>query len=158
MKTPTKIEQQLAVLATEQSKLFKQLETQRANKQFMCGCGKMHRVKSCTLIQSHYYVRPSGCTDGDYWSMGEMQIVCPDTDNKNRLFFNNYDIDWSLRDHYVHNAGDQFRRRYKSLFKEVIDDYEKDKREWWNNYYIDKNHEKFGLHVEGRDYKTYGKK
>jgi hypothetical protein len=154
----TKVEQRLAVLATEQSKLLKQLDTQRANKQFKCGCGKMHRIKNCAVIQDHWYTRPSGCTDGDYWNEGELQVICPDTDKKNRLFFDNYDVEWDKRSHYTHNAGQQFSRIYKQLFKEVFDDYKKDQREWWNNHYFDENHMKFGLHVRGRDYKTYGKK
>lgn len=154
----TKVEQRLAELATEQSLLEQKLEIQRANKQFKCGCGKMHRIKNCIVIQAHYYVPPSGCTDGAYWAQTELQIICPDTDKKNRLLFSNHDINWRDRSAYRHNAEEQFKRIYKELFKEVIDDHEKDTRQWWNNFYIDKNHKKFGLHIEGRDYATYGKK
>lgn len=154
----TKVEKKLAALNKERAKLSNQLTSQRSNKQFRCGCGKMHRIKNCTLIQTHWYVSPLGCTEGDYWKTGEMQVVCPDTDNKNRLFFDNYDVDWSKRADLEYSAEMQFRYRYTSLFKEVVEDYGKDKREWWNNRYFDKNHEKFGLTVKGRDYSTYGKK
>lgn len=154
----TKIEQRLATLATEQQKLRQQLETQRSNKQFKCVCGKMHRIKNCVVIQTHWYVPPSGCTEGAYWKQSELQIVCPDTDIKNRLLFSNHDVDWHYQQDYRYNAGEQFKQMYKQLFKEVIDDYKKDTRQWENNFYIDKNHKKFGLHVVGRDYKTYGKK
>jgi hypothetical protein len=151
----TKVEQRLAELAIEEKKLLKKLETQRANKQFKCGCGKMHKIKDCVAIQTHYYVPPSGCTDGAYWSDSEMQVICPITDKKSRLMFNNNDVDWTARQSYGYNAYLQFKYIYLKLFKEVIQDYEKDERLWWNNYYFDRNHEKFGLHIIGRD---YGKK
>lgn len=154
----TKIEQRLAVLATEQQKLEQQLETQRANKQIRCVCGKMHRIKNCVVIQTHYYVPPSGCTDGAYWGEGELNVICPDVDIKNRLLFSNNDVNWRERNDYKYNAQDQFKCIYKKLFKEVVDDYKEDTRKWINNYYIDQSHKKFGLCVEGRDYKTYGKK
>lgn len=146
----TKIELQLVEIREKEKNLIGLLEKQRANKQFRCGCGKMHRIKDCVVIQDHYYVPPSGCTDGAYWTPTELQIICPDTDNKNRLLFN---IDCTSQHHFEYNASDQFKLMYKHLFKEVIDDYKKDKRQWWNNFYIDKHPEKFGLCVKGRKYK-----
>lgn len=152
------IKARLAKLIAEHSELLKKMDEKKANLRFRCGCGRTHRIKDCVAIQTHWYTSPSGCTGGDYWNIGEMQIICPVTDVKNRCMFNNYDVDWTKRDDYAYNAEKQFRSQYKGLFKEVIDDYDKDKRGWWNNFYFDDNHKKFNLYVEGRDYKTYGKK
>ena len=136
----------------EISELTMKLSEKRANLKFKCGCGKLHKIKDCVVIQSHWYTRPSGCSDGDYWNEGELQIICPATDVKNRAMFSNYDVAYENRNRYAYNAEKQFSRIYKPLFKAVIDDYNKDKRNFWNIHYFDENHKKFGLHVEGRNY------
>lgn len=153
----TKIEQRLEEIEKEKSTLVAALKKQKALKQFKCGCGKMHRIKDCKVIQTHWYTSSSGCSRGDYWNEGELRIICPDTYVRNRLLFDTYDVEWEKRSHYDYNAGKQFSRIYKELFKEVIEDYSTDKSNWVNNYYIDINHEKFGLCVKGRDYKAYKK-
>lgn len=130
--------------------LLKELDRQRGNKRFLCGCGKRHSIKDCVAIQTHWYTSPSGCNEGDYWNTGEIQIVCPVTDNKNRILFRDHP-DWSLRKHYDYSAAMQFSSLYPKLFKEIIQDYDKDKRPWWNNDYFDTHRETFHLHVKGVD-------
>ena len=71
-------------------KLIIQVEKQRANKQFRCCCGSMHKIKDCVAIQTHWYTEPSGCTEGDYWNQGEINIICPETNHRNRMLFDNY--------------------------------------------------------------------
>lgn len=144
----SKLEEKLVQLDLEKSKLLKLVDQECANKTFKCGCGKSHKIKQCVALKSHYYEGPTGCTGGDYWAYSELQVVCPDTDNKNRFLYDSkYSISWDLRNHYAHSAEMQFNRKYIHLFKEVIDVYGDDKRKWWNNYYVDKNHEKFGIHI-----------
>ena len=82
---------------------------------------------------------------GDTWHEGELQIVCPVTDNKNRVLFNFYDVPWSKRSYYDYNPDMQFRRIYTPLFKEVIRDNDHDERAWWNNEYFDKHRKKFEI-------------
>lgn len=138
----------LKLLNKESSLLYSQLKIKRSQLKFRCGCGRLHRIKDCDLIQTHWYKSPHGCTGGDYWNSGEVQIICPVTDNKNRVLFKSvYQIPYELRDHFAYSAEQQFLRIYKNLFKSVIDDYDTDKRGWWNCYYFDENHRKFGISI-----------
>ena len=50
----------------------------------------MHKIKDCVAIQTHWYTEPSGCTEGDYWNQGEINIICPETNHRNRMLFDNY--------------------------------------------------------------------
>jgi hypothetical protein len=126
------------------------LKDENRRKKFKCGCGKMHEIGKCSVVQRHWYERPWGCTGGDNWWQGELQIVCPDTGLRNRLL---YDVPWDVpydkKNSFEYNPDLQFKNGWKYLFKEVIDEYEENTPgEWCNNYYVDKNHEKFGIKVK----------
>lgn len=118
----------------------------KSNRMFECGCGKYHKIKSCDVIQTYWYVEPHGCIGGDYWNEGEIQIICPITNKKNRLFFKDHPT-WKKRDIYKYSLEMQFKREYLHLFKNIIKDYDKDKRSWWNNYYFVKNYKRFDLKI-----------
>lgn len=47
-------------------------------------CKKKSKVSTITLIQTHWYVAPQGCTGGDYWNAGEKQYNCPKCGHRNR--------------------------------------------------------------------------
>lgn len=52
-----------------------------------------HCISECAIsalvyIQTHWYVRPSGCSDGDYFTPGEGQWDCPACGHNNRLYNN----------------------------------------------------------------------
>lgn len=49
------------------------------------GCGKEAEIRDLVYIQTHWYVPPSGCSDGDYWRSGEGQYECPHCGHLNRL-------------------------------------------------------------------------
>lgn len=49
-------------------------------------CGKLHIVGKLTYIQTHHYVKPFGCTGGDYWTESEGQYICPSCGHRNRSF------------------------------------------------------------------------
>lgn len=139
---------QLRSLREKEKDLLSKIDQKRANKTFPCLCGKRHAFKKCDVIQTHWYTSPSGCTEGDYWNMGELQIICPVTDHKNRLLFSSYyNVPYENRRDYNWNIGMQFSRLYKHLFKSVIDDYDKDNRPWVNCYHIDENYKKYDLHL-----------
>jgi hypothetical protein len=146
------ISRALARVREEEATLLDQLDLARSRLRFDCGCGKRHAIKDCVLIQSHWYEDPHGCTGGDTWHTGEMAIICPDTDHKNRLFFDSKNkVDYEHRNWYDYSAELQFRRLYLHLFKDVVDDYDKDRRSWWINRYFDNNRKRFGLRVQGLD-------
>lgn len=151
------IEKELAAVRAREKELLAQQDAERPNLQFRCGCSGLHKIKDCALLIEHYYVPPSGCTDGAYWTYSEAQIVCPTNNVRNRLMFPSRNLlPWDKRDHYG-TAEHQFLSLFKKHFKEVVDIYGDDKRGWWNNYYIDSHHDKFGIHVAGIDYKELDK-
>lgn len=149
----SKIEQQIASLAAQQRELARALNDERSRKKFKCECcGGMHAFRDCVAIQTHWYESPSGCMGGDNWHSGELQIICPVTNNKNRLLWpSHYTMDYSVRRDIKYNAELQFKWKYGDLFKETVQDYDKDRRPWINNTYIDENRKRFGLHVQGLD-------
>lgn len=63
------------------------LDKARADQPVVCEkCGTVHRVKNLEYIQTHWYTSPSGCTDGDYWNVGEGQYQCPVCETIWRLY------------------------------------------------------------------------
>lgn len=103
-----------------------------------CGCRSL--IANTALYQTHWYVQPSGCTDGDYWLPGECQFVCHHCGVVNRLLFNTT-YDYSKR-RSVSEKNDLFELKYKNEFKEIIDTHGDDENptashRWVNNYWID---------------------
>jgi hypothetical protein len=149
---------ELERLDKEREELVKKVDTARSRLKFKCACGKMHSIQSCDVVQTHWYTAPHGCTGGDYWNEGELQIVCPDTAIRNRVMFDSYfQVQWQLRNDYAYNLEHQFSRKYKDLFKSVIDEHDNDrcaggKYASFNNYYFEKKKEKFGLKIKSDGY------
>lgn len=150
------IEKRLAEIKQEEKLLLEQLDKKRSLKRFQCDhCNSTHAIKDCDVIQSHWYERPYGCTGGDNWWEGELQIICPVTDKKSRVLFNiPYDLTYDKRNEYQYSAEKQFKRLYKHLFKSVIKDYKEDQRPWSNSFYFDNNRKRFGLCIKGVDDKV----
>ncbi len=138
------ISKKLEELEVKKQKLLALQREERASRDFLCGCGEFHKINECTLIQTHFYIPPSGCSDGDYWNEGEVQIICPKTNNKNRVYFTPHS-NYFRRKYLEYNVEMQFKKIYTPLFKSVIQDYKEDCRRFWNNDYFDKNREKFEL-------------
>jgi hypothetical protein len=123
-------------------------EARNAMRQFKCACGKMHAIKACVVIQTHWYTPPHGCCEGDYWNVGELRIICPITQIRNRvLFATRTEVPWRERHNRKFNPEIQFADRFKHLFKEVLDDYYDDTGATFNNDYFDQNHAKFGIKI-----------
>lgn len=143
------IENKIKSLEAQIEKLENQQESSRGRLKFLCCCGKYHTIKDCVVIQTHHYIPARGCCEGDYWNEGELHIVCPKTDVRNRILFkDNYDVDWKIRQDYDYNPEKQFSRLYKDLFKEVREEHRGGAYEFKNNYYFDKNHKKFGIKIK----------
>lgn len=49
-------------------------------------CGRTTQIRNLVYIQTHFYVRPHSCTEGDYWKQGEGQFDCPHCGHRNRLY------------------------------------------------------------------------
>jgi len=130
------------------SDLQDKLEEAKAKLSIKCeSCKKFHRIKDLVVIQTHWYTSPYGCTGGDYWSQGELHFICPVTKVRNRIMFDNYDVEWRERQEFKHNPDKQFNRYYKDLFKEVLKEFDNDMGKYINdnNYYVDENRKKFDL-------------
>lgn len=50
------------------------------------GCGMALEIGELIYIQTNWYVRPYGCTGGDYYKQGEAAFVCPKCGGRNRLY------------------------------------------------------------------------
>lgn len=83
---------------------------------FECVCGQIHKFSECSCIQTHWYERPHGCTDGDTWHLGDVYVVCPTTDVRNRAYFST--LGSSGPDDDV-----KFKRLMRDIAKEVVDEY-----------------------------------
>jgi hypothetical protein len=153
------IEKSLAVLNRRENTLLEKLDIARSHLTIKCHCGRYHKIKDLKAIQDYYYTEPHGCTGGDYWSQSTLSFLCPkDESYKQRLLFDNYDVEWELRHHFDHSPEMQFSRWYKELFREVVDgrDAEYKRMGFDNCYYVDKNRKKFGLVEKMKD--TYNGK
>ena len=53
---------------------------------FGTGCSRAFAVGELEYIQTLGYVRPSGCTDGDYWVDSQAEWECPVCRHRNRLY------------------------------------------------------------------------
>jgi|SRR3989344_165605 len=145
------LEVQLMNLEEEKDKIRERIKERDKKRKIECAsCESYHKIEELTAIQTHWYHEPHGCAEGDYWSEGELQFVCPTTNVRNRLLFDDDDLPWEERKD-GNPTEKQFRYRYGSLFREVKEEHENDsfhsrgKYKFVNNYYVDKNRKKFGL-------------
>jgi len=140
MQTAQQINKELDKLSSKREILKQQLDIIRANRTFKCvACGKRHKIKDCEVIQTHWYVKPSGCTDGGYWNESDLMILCPTSPVRNRVYFPS-----PIGLQY------EFTYLYKHLFKKVIDEYENGtpldrEYEFINNEYFENNAKRFEL-------------
>ncbi|MEA3378178.1 MAG: hypothetical protein U9Q69_00915 [Nanoarchaeota archaeon] len=147
------LEEKLKKNREDERLILKRIDKRNSQRKIKCACcGNFYEIRDLQAIQTHWYTPPRGCSEGDYWSEGELQFVCPETRIINRLLFDTYDIPKEERRIYENNPSEQFKRHYKKLFKEVLDVhtennfYTKDNsNNFENNDYVDKHRTKFGL-------------
>ncbi len=87
------VERELNLLAKRELELLEEQDTILRETLVQCGseyknrgCGKETPIKGLVYIQTLFYVRPRGCTEGDYWSEGEGGFDCPHCGLRNRLY------------------------------------------------------------------------
>lgn len=139
--TIAKVKKAISKYNNKLQELNLQLKELRGNIEFDCVCCNEgnHKIKDCSIIQTHWYESPSGCIGGDTWHEGELHILCPNTSYRNRVLFN---IPYDERK--VQNAETRFRW-YLSLFKDIKMEYDKPNYRWANNYFFDKNRDLLDL-------------
>lgn len=79
-----KIEKQIDVL---KGKLKKAKQRQKLE---CLHCHKKTAIEQLTLVVMRYYVEPSGCSDGDYWTEGanpEFRVKCPHCNKESRYYY-----------------------------------------------------------------------
>lgn len=147
----SKLEKQLSELGEETIMIGEKIDERNSRRKIKCqSCEKSHPIRTLILIQTHWETEMHGCCGGGNIREGEIQFICPDTKVKNRLLFDNNEIPWEERQEYETNPEAQFKSKYKSLFKEVVENYdERISGPWVNNYDIDENRKKFGLVAKG---------
>lgn len=110
----------------------------RSRRKILCSCNEKHEIRHLDAVQTHWYVQPHGCMEGDYWKPGELHFVCPSTGMRNRILFAAND-----------RLEEQFSRLYYALFNSVRDEYDDEKRyARVNNYYVSEHAAAFELGVE----------
>lgn len=86
------------------------------------------------------------------WHTGELNILCPDNEYRNRLWYDSKCfVAYHNQEKYDYSVRMQFEHMYRSHLKSIIDDYKENKFQWANNTYMDKNHKKFDIHIKGLD-------
>lgn len=92
-KARSALEKRLATLNERRAKLVEEINATIGYTEVTClpssygpGCGLKMPIRELIYIQSHWYVRPSGCSDGDYWNEGEGYFDCIHCGRRNRLY------------------------------------------------------------------------
>lgn len=79
----THFQSELAALLRE---CRKELSWSDVMADIQCGkCQASYQTRKLVLQDHHYYVRPSGCTEGDYWLHNEYAFICPSCKVRNRF-------------------------------------------------------------------------
>lgn len=128
-KTRDKLKAKLKKQGDAWDKTAQEIKAFRGEMEFPCGCGANHKFNECVAVQTHWYTRPYSCSEGDYWNEGELQIICPDSEerNRNRLLFHSGKEGSAIEN--------RFKNMYKPCFKEVVEEHkENESYSFWNNY------------------------
>lgn len=109
-----KTKERISELNSELKLAYEKLKNIRANRDFVCSCGNLHKIKNCDAIQVLDYIPPSGHCDGDYHVDGIIIIICPVTKYSNRILFHEpYE-----NKHKIERA---FKNMYGGLFKSMTE-------------------------------------
>ncbi len=149
-----RLQEQIAEAKAHLKDLRRQQDGVRSRRKILCSCGRRHAIKDLSLIVTHWYVQPHGCTGGDYWLEGEWQFHCPDTGMRNRLLFHDTHLEYEDRRTVGKAAEATFKTLYRNLFKERSDEYEDRPTTYafHNNFDVEKNRAKFELPVKSKDH------
>ncbi len=76
--TPSNMRTELTEIDERIQALYKKQESLKKQTRITCPtCHKRTQVTKATVIRDHYYIPPSGCTEGAYWTTsGEFYYYC----------------------------------------------------------------------------------
>ena len=95
-----------------------QIIEQKRQTRFTCrdrGCAKLTTLSNVIIFLEYHYTPPRACAEGDHWSLGERQIVCPRCSLRHRILTEDndgYDI-YHLRDDKFNDIFDNVIKVYK---------------------------------------------
>lgn len=117
---PDTVDEQVAAIDAQIAELRAKRDAVQRSRLLTCyHCNQQTVISSLTYIQTHWYVRPHGCSGGDYWLPGEGRFKCPHCDKINRLLRTGEKNPFIIRDG-KHAGVDQL----KLYFAEVVDVHE----------------------------------
>jgi len=135
MNSLKEIRKQIVTKSVELAVLRSQEKTLLERKKIKCPrCGTYHTISKTVLFQEHFYVRPHGCTGGDYWNDAEIGFVCTKCDN----FITDY-----------HNPK---IKELKHLFENIILVYEHEGRRRNNDFTYHPENKSITLHRSAIEY------
>ena len=142
MKDLNDLDLEIQSLAAEIAALRNKQSQIRKNAMIKCAqCDHGMRVADIDLLDLQYYVRPSGCTDGDYHVHSEYNYICENCQVRNRFLFEMYyQIEWQHRKE--HNPEGYFFSEWRGDFKSCRPLY-KEQGPWIVNHHISDNLENY---------------
>lgn len=100
-------------------------------------CETQHEIKDLTYICTHFYVAPSGCTDGDYWCEGEGNTFCTNCEIRIRFLCHDYDENDRQLDHPF--------TKMKDCFDDIIEEHERNKAGYYGETFVNLTHKSIDL-------------
>jgi hypothetical protein len=115
------------------TELENELQVLRSNKMIQCPkCKKKTRLNKATVIDKYHYVRPSGCSGGDYHTFSnEYYLYCEKCDTFNRVYIGGWDrVSWNSDEFKPEALKDPrvqlylFIKEHHRYFGEKLKDYD----------------------------------
>lgn len=107
-----RLEKQKAKLSGKKSDILRNMLVKCVN------CHKQSKICEWTFVQKYWYVRPSGCTEGDYWKHDEYDtcdIMCA------KCSFQNYIYNHPQKTKILQIIKDNPSFGTNNLFKKVVE-------------------------------------
>lgn len=120
------------------SKLMEELHKVKKRKRIKCPkCEKRTRIDKVTVLREYHYVRPSGCTDGDYWDFSyKYEWACEKCDTWNVVFWGkSYQDEPPANYKFVHNHLPEFGEVLDHYGELQIEEIRKNNASRPHNYY-----------------------
>lgn len=114
-------------LDREIKRLKKQRKKLRKNSLWHCpNCLEASPIKDLIIEIYKFYVRPTGCMEGDYWTIGNhptYHIICPNCEKEIKIY--SYVNKWTKgkylnKEQLKLQTEWDFVNKYKNYFKEIV--------------------------------------
>lgn len=106
----SKLQREKEELEKKLGQLQEKINEENSRKKATCyKCKKKIQLRRLIYIQTYWYTRPHGCTEGDYWNVGEAKWICPHCRYMNRML----DRDWAGNQGWMSEHSSQFAAEFK---------------------------------------------